>query len=92
MRTSLTIQDIRNLLSRSKTATAFHSKIKIEDVAKNLRELIEMFELVFLGIEKLDGRLDKMKELESEIKKLRNELDKVKFELHSVARAVHAKN
>lgn len=88
MRTTVTIQDVRSLLSRAKNATAFSSKVSLEDVAKNLREFLEIFELVFSRVEKLEEVQRKNKEYEAELKKLRQELDRVKVGLHNVARAV----
>lgn len=84
----ITIQDIRNLLARSKNATSFRSKLSLEEVASNFRELVEMFESLFSMVEKLEEAQRKNKEYEEELKKLRKDTDRVKLGLHNVAKSV----
>lgn len=91
MKTKITIQDIRNLLSRSKGATSFSSKLDLKDVATNLRELIEMFELLYLRFEKVEDEKHekKIRELEQEVNKLRKELDRATITLSKIVDKVN---
>lgn len=88
MRSSVTMQDIRNLLNKSKVATAFKNGVKLEDIATNFREFLEMFEVVFSRFENLEEMQRKNKDLERQLKKLHDEIDRVKVGLHNVAQAV----
>lgn len=95
MRTTITVNDIRNLISKIGTQgkTAFtSSKTSPTVFVEYVKELAEYFELVFMRLEKVEDKQKSYKDLAADVKKLRHDLDRATVALNKVVDRVNRKD
>lgn len=79
MRSTIKLQDIRQLLVKIKNVASSGKSVDVKDIIISFKDFLEMFELVFLRLEKLETEIQKQnKDLDLDLKRLRKDMDRVK--------------